>query len=578
MKCLVVTLSLASCRAPELAGRGAGPGLQAPPSRIQGNQTADESHEPASETHGSSVEPHGRSTSTTNQVEGFSTFVPDATSRVIHVSSSEGSDELDGTSPSRAVKTLAKGASLIRDGEYDFLLLKRGDTFRDVRLGAFKSGASRERPLVLSSYGSDDARPVIELTTNFIDHHGLRRDHVALLGLEFVAVGQVPEDPAFTGDQDSGLRLVGGGTGWLIEDCHFVHAEIVVQSYGGHKYSNLRFRRNIVERAYHVNTCGQNKAHRPSGIYMSKADDVLIEENLFDHNGWNEDRVKSACATMYNHNLYLNANRLTVRGNLIFRASSMGIKMRSDQTGGIQGLTFEDNLFVDGEIGLSVGGNKHFEDRFIDVTIRNNVFSEVGASNPTDRNFAWLLDLEDNSRTLVEGNYFLHTESERGFGLQLRGKSQKDVRVQNNLFYSLAANHLLFSSKTRYEGVRIQKNRIIDPKHDACLVTFDEPRRATGIQFRDNAYLGSKEKAWFCLGDRRVGLEEWVKFSGEKNATTFRSSPSHPHRTVATYAKSLGAEQSVSAFLSMAMKQSRLSFRKELTAPVVNEYLRAGFE
>jgi hypothetical protein len=281
---------------------------------------------------------------------------------------------------------------------------------------------------------------------------------------------------------------------------------------------------------------------------------------------------------MYNHNLYLNATRLTVRGNLIFRPSSMGIKMRSDQTGGLESLTFEDNLFVDGEIGLSVGGNGDLKDRFIDVSIRNNVFSQVGVSNPTDRDFAWLVDLEDNSKTLVEGNYFLHAESRGGFGLRLRGKSQKDVTIRGNLFYSLRDSYLLLSGKTAYQGVVIQNNRLVDPKHGACLVSWDKRPPGAEIQFRENSYLGSKNNGWFCLEGQRIGLDAWVKSSGEKGAKKLQASFSEPGRSVATYAKSLGAEESVSAFLSLAMKQSRLSYRKELTARAVNEYLRAGFE
>ncbi len=80
---------------------------------------------------------------------------------------------------------------------------------------------------------------------------------------------------------------------------------------------------------------------------------LTIEGNVFDHNGWNED-VSSACATMYNHNMYLNANGLVIRDNIIARASSMGIKMRSDSTGDADDLVFENNLFVDGEIGSAI--------------------------------------------------------------------------------------------------------------------------------------------------------------------------------------------------------------------------------
>ena len=45
-----------------------------------------------------------------------------------------------------------------------------------------------------------------------------------------------------------------------------------------------------------------------------------------------------------------------------------------------------------------------------------------------------------------------------------------------------------------------------------------------------------------------------------------------------SYAQTLGLEPSLEAFLREARGQSRLRWREELTAPVVNAYIRAGFE
>ena len=68
---------------------------------------------------------------------GFTTFIPDGTSRVIHVSST-GNDANDGLTEGKPVKTIAHGSSLTRAGEYDFLLFKRGDVWRDQRLSPRK--------------------------------------------------------------------------------------------------------------------------------------------------------------------------------------------------------------------------------------------------------------------------------------------------------------------------------------------------------------------------------------------------------------------------------------------------------
>jgi hypothetical protein len=142
---LVCAVSLLACRSSDLAGRGAGPGLQMPDSGESGDGPAPEV-EPAP----SGARAASAPSPVAKRVEGFSSFEPDETSRVVYVSSSEGSDDFDGLSPSRPVKTLTKGSSLVRGGAYDFLLLKRGDTFRDERLGCLYRTRQRTTGIDLS--------------------------------------------------------------------------------------------------------------------------------------------------------------------------------------------------------------------------------------------------------------------------------------------------------------------------------------------------------------------------------------------------------------------------------------------
>jgi hypothetical protein len=57
------------------------------------------------------------------------------------------------------------------------------------------------------------------------------------------------------------------------------------------------------------------------GIYVDGVDGLLIEQCLFDHNGWNP-AVPGAVATIYRHNVYLqgNTSNMIVRGNIIAAA------------------------------------------------------------------------------------------------------------------------------------------------------------------------------------------------------------------------------------------------------------------
>ncbi len=512
---------------------------------------------------------------------GFTTFEPEEDSIVIYVSSSKGNDDNSGTSPDAAVRTPTHAASLVRDNHYDFILLKRGDTWRgdELDLHRFKSGLDADHPMVIASYGESIQRPRLEVHTHFINHGGHVRNYVAVMGLQIVSYPKIPGDEDFDGDRGGAFRYVGGGTGFLIEDCHIIYGEIIVQSYGeGNHYTDVSLRRNIIEYSYHINTSGQNSTFRPSGMYASHVTGLTIEENIFDHNGWN-DNVDTAGATMYNHNMYLNADNLIVRDNIIARASSMGIKMRSDTTGDADTLLFENNLFVDGEIGLGIGGNTDEPDRFRNVTIRQNVFSQIGMNNPTNRSFSWMLGVKDNTNTLIEDNYFLHQPwYDNAYGIQVGGGSGTitDIAIQNNTFYNLRYRGILVEAGDGWSDVLISNNTIVDPANESSLIyhtgSFDN------VVYQDNNYYSEDSDNWFYDNGTRILLSEWIEISGESSASEWTGEFSDPDRTVADYAGKLGLEESLESFLQRAKQQSRLNWNDNLTAGAVLDYIRAGFE
>ena len=85
---------------------------------------------------------------------GFTVVTPASDSRVVYVSSTSGSDSNAGTSPQAAVKSIARGKSLIRNGSADQLLFKRGDTFSG-NFGIWGlSGRSADEPIVIGTYGT----------------------------------------------------------------------------------------------------------------------------------------------------------------------------------------------------------------------------------------------------------------------------------------------------------------------------------------------------------------------------------------------------------------------------------------
>ncbi len=513
------------------------------------------------------------------QEDGWTTFDKSPGSRVVYVKNG-GNDALDGSSPDMAVETLARGVELVRDGEHDFLLLRRGDTWRGDGFGRFKSGQDGDHSLVVASYGDSTVRPRIELSDVLVNHDGHPRSHTAYVGLHLIAYTMVPGSADFTGTDHTGFRFVGSGDNLLVEDLHIEYGEIVLQSFGGSVYNHAEIRRNVVEKSFHTDTCGQNSTYRPSGMYASHAHDVLIEENLWDHNGWNSDEVASACATMYNHNLYLNSDDLTIRGNLILRASSMGIKMRSDATGDNDGLLIENNLFVSGDIGAGIGGNTSEPYRFSNTVIRNNVFAQVGlglADRAEGRLFAWLLGLADHDVLTVEGNLFTTQPwYDNTYAIHVNGGTHRQTVIQNNTFYRIRRRSLRVEAAAGWDSVLVTNNVFVDPDQGACLV--DHSGGHSAVTYAGNHYSSSAPAGeWFCGDAGDQSLAEWqaaVEADADGVVPTF----SDPDRTLETYAAVLGLAGTVEAFVLEARQQSRHHWRPELTAPAVNDYIRAGFE
>jgi endoglucanase len=396
------------------------------------------------------------------------------------------------------------------------------------------------------------------------------RSYLALIGLEFYGYKGNPADPAFNGSPRSGLRYVGTGGDFLIEDSKFVYTDFIVQTYGTGVYKNVEIRRNIVVDAYHVGTCGQNSAYRPSGIYTSHVNGLVFEGNFYDHNGWNES-VPTACATMYNHNFYVNGNDMVLKDNLITRGSSMAIKTVADGVGDVNRMIIDNNFMYDGEIGISAGGNATGNYRYVDTVIKNNVFSEIGKSNNTNRSFSWGLDIQDHDRSLVENNYFLNQPwYTNSYGIEISSPSLRDVTIRSNTFYNINGNALAVSPKALWSNIKVTGNTFAAPVAGACLVKHSGS--FTTVAYSNNQYSSNA----LCVDSARQTLAQWKVSSGETTASQFVGAFSDPTRTLATYASSKGYS-SVDAFLKAAQSQSRFAWNNDFTAKTINEYIKSGF-
>lgn len=307
---------------------------------------------------------------------GWTIFTLGANSRTVYVSSSSGSDSKHGFSPNAPVASIAKGLSLLRQGSADWLLLKKGDTWRGQQFGVLPiHGRSASEPILISTFGTG-ARPLIETNGSVaVGSLGNNQngDFIALVGIEFYAYLRDPNNPNFSAAalarQQAGFQFLNKINWFLMEDCKFSFYDGNAIQYPnvdtGGMSKNVILRRNVFENSYNSN------GGHSQGLYVDNVANLVLEGNLFDHNGWNSS-VAGANPTVFNHDLYIQTTSgpATLIDNIFANASSHGAQVRN---GGI----VSDNLFVHDPIELLIGGTAS--------AVSDNVFTDsndIDSLNP----------------------------------------------------------------------------------------------------------------------------------------------------------------------------------------------------
>jgi hypothetical protein len=423
---------------------------------------------------------------------GWTVFTPSPDTHVIYVSNSAGSDQNSGRSTSSPVRTIARGLALLRNGYPDWLLLKKGDTWTDQAIGYFgKNGRSAAEPMLVSSYGTG-ARPVIKtnpaLTEAAIDTAGAPvGNFVAIVGLEFYAYTRDPGSSDFNSStvskEHSGVNLLSAVTWLLIEDCKFsFYQGNSIQGWKAPSHG-VTLRRNVIVDSYSTN------AHS-GGFYFSMVFNLVLEENVFDHNGWNE-VVPGAGATIYNHNIYVqyDCGPATVIGNIFANASSHGSQVRP---GGI----VVDNLYVHNPIGLLVGSGENPTVTSYSSRLARNVFTEGSDITPSlPRGFG--IDIGSNTGSVeIKDNIIANESSSRAYGHGIAiGPGITAVTVSGNTIY-------------RWDDPIMDKGSKNAVSNNAInLASFPEPDRS--VETYNGSLGGDPTLAAFLSEARKQSKDHW---------------------------------------------------------------------
>jgi hypothetical protein len=191
-------------------------------------------------------------------------------------------------------------------------------------------------------------------------------------------------------------------------------------------------------------------------MFLNGLSGSIIEENIFDHNGWYQQRPSNVAmntkdygyATFFNHNVYIaDSSNLIIERNLSSRSSSIGMKFTSNSntttkidTINSYNILLKNNIIVEGEVGFSIGGNKDFNNgyRWDNIQVINNVLTNIGRTRPTNRDLAFNIDVNDWQSGVVCGNTVTDNAANisNTYGLSVAGHT-RDLTIKNNSFINL---------------------------------------------------------------------------------------------------------------------------------------------
>ncbi len=527
------------------------------------------------------------------QADGWTSFTPSADTRMVFVSNSVGNDSNDGLSQATPKRTIAAGKALMRDGFPDWLLLKCGDTW-DEPIGSWpNSGRSLAEPTLISSYGVG-ARPFLRTGTadGIVTAYLSNPNYVSVVGLHFAA-------HLYNGTNGTpkGVYWLRHTIGFLLEDCYVEHypQNVVIQGFNEtngdlppNRHSNVRVRRNIISEAYNCINSGGSSTISANGLYVCNCDGILIEENLFDHNG-TVDTIPGAIPLWFRHNGYVqNGNTGAIlRGNIVYGTDA--VMMRS---GGV----VEDNLYLRNYNAILFGLGTGPEPAGVTGTIHNNVVLDsrdygdgTGGTIPG----GLCIDMGNVAQALVDNNILAHNSL---------GSSSRPIQMHDDHSYNSyrVVENTTFSNNIVYDwgGVSVDINtgvgglnqqpvnlhfdsNILENARDTSpVVRHTVSASLAGVTSASNVFDSiASTNSWFQVAGAGEALAQW-KASLSPADTNSSSGPysfPDPNRTITTYMTSLGATPTLAAFIAQCRLQSKADWNTQYTAGAVNTYIRAGF-
>ena len=556
---------------------------------------------------------------------GWTVLVPSATSRITYLADN-GNDSASCTytlsqiqgdvfNPSNTItpcKTVNHGLSKLRNGQDDYLLFKRGNTWSNSNTYGIElqtnridnsanlngvRGFSASRKMVIASWAPASApstvRPKFNISTNepkgitlqgsYTNGNEPGVSYVALMDLHLYF--NVCDTCA---NADSrGIEAPGGPRDLLIENMKIERFSLAVYAHGNEepgvrRVENLTLRRNIFADSF----CPQTRC----GGLLLDGDHLTIEENFFDHNGF-VGNLNNYQSDIFSHNAYVSfstgdATDLKFRKNMIIRGSDGG------KLGAINGGVIEDNF-------TSKQAMHVLECCEQGQILRNNVAIDGLDYNSVDRR-AFGYDTGSGSGLTISGNIFAHQKSGTDNAEAIVGKPFRNTTITNNIVYNWCLPSTVGSIGSAIAFEQTSSNTTISnnqfqqdcpPSSTAARIYKEDGGTANGPTYSNNKYWtrdGMITANQGLVGAGGSNYQQWITRPGgerESSGTRFEKiNYPDPNRDASTYMNlhfggnfTFGSEAGLKALGLKMRAQSRWSWDPKVTADALTDYIRCGF-
>jgi hypothetical protein len=260
----------------------------------------------------------------------------------------------------------------------------------------------------------------------------------------------------------------------------------------------------------------------------------------------------------------------------------------NDGTASAASIAITDNLFVEGEVGISMGGNLAGTYRFRDIAVRDNVMTDIGRTHPTNRSLAWYMDAFDWEVGDITGNLLIHqrdTSIANAYGINFSNYdagngATDDVIVSGNIIANIRGGTGTGGSLVRFQNGNITtgvvfQNNIVQSPTATSLASFT----TGGFSFSGtNTYWSTAvSNKFFVVNGSFTDLAGWQTATGDDGAITVVPTFPDANRDVEGYIQSLGLGTTFQDFIDAVYGQSRANWNPALTARAVNDWIREGF-